>query len=606
MNLRIVKPVNITGDSDQRKNFDSNKTDENNRERIKVIDQNPKNFTVNFNNDEILLTFNKLIYVNSNLIKLQSTFSKNNVVDIFSVSFNADQLKLKFKNKPAKDETYIITFLEGSVIDRNRNSVEEFSLIFSTGNKVDDLRLRGTVYDLMTKKEANNVYVFLYKLNPDEIKNNIPTRNITNNNKPNYFTKTNLIGYYNFENLSPGVYFLCAGEIDNDNFLSDSNIHKYGFESKFIKIDKNSNNIENNIYILKSLISNFKITNEYYINSKYYIEINDKIKDYKIDIQNKFKNKYTHYSNLLKKAVNLVKENVLEIDNNVLGLISTDFLPCELTVNNIIGDNINKNLLIKFDNNYDDDSDDIFNDNNNNNIDDKYTENKTKEFEIKPSENDLSLESLFNFEINMKKNIISTNKDNINIVISDDYNIIKKSFTDFNIIEETDKIYIKTDKKMKDIIDEIIEKENNKNYEILKKGNIKVIIFINNGTFTYSDFTKNKSDMNEFVFLKEFKSLNIKFNKKTDHFKLQLLNEDYNIIKEIEDTNIKDRNNIVLNKIKEGKYFLRYFLWNTKKDGENKWFPGNINKNIPNDPLDIYGKPILVNKDSEPEKIIIE
>ena len=606
MNLRIVKPVNITGDNDERKSFNSKQNKDNDKEPIKIIEQTPKNYSVNFNSNEILIVFNKRIFLNSSLIKLQSTDSNKNVTDIFNVSYNADQINLKFKNKPKQNATYIITFLDGSIIDFNRNTIPEFSIIFSTGNKIDDFKLRGYVYDLMTQKEAQDAYVFLYKLNQDEIKNNLSTRNIINNNKPDYFTKTNIIGYFNFENLSPGVYFICAGEIiDKENFMSDPNVNKYGFDSNFVKVDKNSNDFEKKIYILKSLIADFKIVNDYYINSKYYIEFNDKIKDFNIDIQDKIKDKFTIYSKLLKKAVNISKENTIEIDNDVLGLISTDFLPCELNIKNISGDSIKKNILIKFDNNNLDNSDNIFDDDNENK-NDSNTDNENEEFKISCSEKDLSIDSIFNFEINSNKKIISTDKKKINIIISDSYDIVKKQFTNFNIIEENDKICIKTNKTLKDILDEIIEKENVKKNDILNKGDIKVSIFIDKDAFTYSDFKKNKIYITNFLFLREYKSLEIRFNIKTDHFILQLLDDNYEIIKETNDTEEKDRNNIVFKKIKEGKYFIRYFLWNKKKDKDDKWFKGNINKNQPNDILKFYDKPILINNDSNIEKIIID
>ena len=74
-----------------------------------------------------------------------------NVDDVFNVSFINDEVKLKFKGNK-KSGTYIITFLEGAIQDRYGNIMDEFSVIFSTNNLLDNYKLRGKVYDLMTSQ----------------------------------------------------------------------------------------------------------------------------------------------------------------------------------------------------------------------------------------------------------------------------------------------------------------------------------------------------------------------------------------------------------------------------------------------------------------------
>jgi len=604
MNLRIVKPVSITGDSGNEKSIDVNKKKENNNEIIKIESQNPKNLTLNFKGDEIVITFNKLIIVNSKFIKLQSKSDLKNINDAFNVSFVNDQVKLKFKNGNKKNGTYIITFLPGAIQDRYGNIMDEFSVIFSTNNVLDNYKLRGKVFDLMTSQELKDIYVFLYKINEKDLKNNISSRNIINNNKPEYFSKTSVLGYYSFENLSSGIYYLCAGEIDVENFMSDPNVHKYGFVPKFIKIDEKNNDLEQNVYILNSLLNEFTITNESTINNKYIIETNDLIKEFHIDVKENLLSIYSKYSDLLKKSVKIVDDKKIEIDNNILSLISTDFLPCDLTITSINDEKIKKNILLRFNNSSldeeddDDDDDDIYNNS---------TKNKdNQEFEIKALSQDLSIDSIFDFNIITKKNVLSTDKSKFKIIISDNYNSVKKIFTDFDIIEQHNNIHIKTNKKLQDIIDYIVNEDNS--FDELNKKDINVVIFIDKGAITYSDFTKNRNNICNFNFLRNFSSLEVSFKIKTDHFKLQLLNEKYEVIKEISDNLVQDRNNIIFEKVQDGRYFLRYFYWNNKGvfDKKNIWNPGNINKNIPNDPVEIYKKLILVNYGSNNEKIIIE
>ena len=606
MNLRIVKPVSITGDSGEEKSLDISKKKEKDNEKLKIESQNPKNFTLNFKDNEISVTFNKLIFLNSRLIKLQSKDNSKNINDIFNVSFLNDKVILKFKNESSKKKgTFIITFLEGSVQDRNGNFIDDFSIIFSTNNILNKHVLKGKVLDLMTKQELKNIYVFLYKVSEDDLKNKVSSRNIINNNKPEYFSKTDILGNYSFENLSKGIYFLCAGEIDKENFMSDPNKHKYGFSPRFIKIDDKNNAIEQNIFILNSLLNEFTILNESIINNKYIIETNDFISEFNIDIKDNLLIKYSKYSELLKKSVQISDNKKIEIDNNILNLISSDFLPCKLTIKSINDEKIEKDIILKFNNSAfndtdddDDDYDDFYNEPTNN--------KNSQEFEIKALSQDLSIDSLFDFNIITKKNVFATDKTKFKIIISDSYGLVKTPFTDFEIIEEYNNIHIKTNKKLQDIINDIIN--NDDKFNVLSKNDINVVIFVDKDAITYSDFTKNKDNISTFSFLRSFSSLDVSFKIKADHFKLQLLNEKYDVIKEISDKFVQDRDNITFEKVKDGKYFLRYFYWNNSADSNKKniWNSGNINKNIPNDPVELYKKDIFVKSYSLNEKIIIE
>ena len=606
MNLRIVKPVSITGNSGDEKSLDISKKKEKDNEKIKIESQNPKNYTLNFKNNEITVTFNKLIFLNSKLVKLQTKDNFKNIDEVFNISFENDKVILKFKNESYKKiGTFIITFVEGAIQDRYGNIMEDFSIIFSTNSNLNKYQIRGKVFDLLTKKELQNIYVFLYKVDENDIKNNISSRNIINNNKPEYFAKSNILGNYSFDNLSSGIYFLCAGEIDKENFMADPNIHKYGFVSKFIKIDDKNIEIEKDVYILKSLLHEFTITNESITTDKYIIETNDSIKDFNINIKENLLKRYSKYSKLLKKSSKIVDNKKIEIDNNILGLISTDFLPCNVTIKSENDEIIKKDILLKFNNSTlyddDDDDDDDFYANNGNNDKDK----NNQEFEIKALSQDLSVDSIFDFTIKTKKNVVSTDKTKFKIIISDGYNIVKTNFTDFKIVEEYNNIHIKTNKKLQDIVNDFVTKDNK--YDILNKRDINVVVFVDKDAITYSDFSKNRTNMANFNFLRNFSSIDISFNIKSDHFKLQLLDEKYDVIKEISDSLVKDRTNITFKKIKNGRYLLRYFYWNDKEENKKSiWSTGNISKNIPNDPVDIYNKEILINSESTNEKIIIE
>ena len=116
--------------------------------------------------------------------------------------------------------TYIINFGE-SIVDYNEsNKLENFTMVFSTGDYIDSLSIRGNVIDSKTKEPSVEYLVMLYESTNDSI---------VYQEKPFYFARTDDNGQFEINNLRADTFKLFILNDKNVNYLYD-----YGEEIGFI------------------------------------------------------------------------------------------------------------------------------------------------------------------------------------------------------------------------------------------------------------------------------------------------------------------------------------------------------------------------------------
>jgi uncharacterized protein (DUF2141 family) len=184
------------------------------------------NFQTHFKDHEITLSFNEWIRL-------------DNPVGNISISpptefppeykLKGKRLIIKFDKKEQLKEntTYTILFGE-SVKDITAGNVQRnLSYVFSTGDYVDSLMIRGKVIDAFTKKPKDKTIVSLYKLLDDTA---------FQKTKPFYFSWTDTAGRFILKNLSPGKYKLYALEDKNQNYFFDQSNESFAFITESITI----------------------------------------------------------------------------------------------------------------------------------------------------------------------------------------------------------------------------------------------------------------------------------------------------------------------------------------------------------------------------------
>jgi hypothetical protein len=102
--------------------------------------------------------------------------------------------------------TYTLNF-GGAVTDFHEgNPVKDLRFVFATGDVIDSLEVRGTVFDAATDEPVENATVMLY----DVVTDSIPLRE-----KPYYFARTDKTGQFKIQNIRAGQ-FKCVA-IDEGN-----------------------------------------------------------------------------------------------------------------------------------------------------------------------------------------------------------------------------------------------------------------------------------------------------------------------------------------------------------------------------------------------------
>jgi uncharacterized protein (DUF2141 family) len=112
-----------------------------------------------------------------------------------------------------ENTTYVIQFGESIKDITEKNPVENFRYVFSTGDIIDSLETSFYVSDALTGKAAENVLIMLH--------DNLEDSSLYKN-KPLYIAKTNKSGRATISNIKAGQYRAYALEDQNLNYLFDA------------------------------------------------------------------------------------------------------------------------------------------------------------------------------------------------------------------------------------------------------------------------------------------------------------------------------------------------------------------------------------------------
>lgn len=214
----------------------------------KLLGSIPRNYTRNFSGTEIELIFDEYIK-----IKDQSTsvFISPEPEKQTEIKVSQKSIHIVFKSPLLKNTTYSINF-GNSIIDYNEgNAYKNFKFVFSTGNKIDSLKISGHVSDPLDTTSKKDVYVILHKAGDDSaiIKK-----------KPMLFTSTDKEGNFELANIAPGIYAIYALEEANRNKKYDSNNESIAFLNKPIHLTKDTAGIS--LYLFKEKNEKLKVLNK--------------------------------------------------------------------------------------------------------------------------------------------------------------------------------------------------------------------------------------------------------------------------------------------------------------------------------------------------------
>ena len=199
-----------------------------------ILRSAPENFTTNFKNNEIRITFDEFIKLKdiSKELIISPPLKYPPVITPLSVS---KVLKIKILDTLKDNTTYSFNF-GNSILDNNEgNLFPNYKYVFSTGSYIDSLTLKGTAVDALLPKTDFPTTVALYQVD-QSYKDSLVFLE-----KPTYITTTiNETNNFELSNLKQGTYQLIALKEQTRNYTFQPKTDKIGFYKDLITIPTDS------------------------------------------------------------------------------------------------------------------------------------------------------------------------------------------------------------------------------------------------------------------------------------------------------------------------------------------------------------------------------
>ena len=200
-----------------------------------LVNASPKLNSINFDSDEIRLTFDewvKLENIQDQLI-ISPPIDKSSY-EITPLSGVTKKVFLRFLDSLNPKTTYTINF-GNSIQDNNENNpLTFFSYTFSTGKTIDSLFIMGNIRDAFDQETDDYISLQLYRVD------SLFKDSIIYSDKPTYISNTLDSTNYKFQNLKEGKYLLIALKDLDNNYFFDPFYDKIGFMDSLIILPRDS------------------------------------------------------------------------------------------------------------------------------------------------------------------------------------------------------------------------------------------------------------------------------------------------------------------------------------------------------------------------------
>ena len=165
----------------------------------------PPNFTTNFSKDEIRIYFNEFVKLQNAQQQLIISPPMNTPPEIKPLGGASKYISVRILDTLQPNTTYALNF-GNSIVDNNEeNPYPFYRYVFSTGDKIDSLDIKGTISDAINRETDDFVSVMLHEI--DSTFND----SIIYNQKPKYITNTlDSLTTFRLQNLKAGRYLLTA------------------------------------------------------------------------------------------------------------------------------------------------------------------------------------------------------------------------------------------------------------------------------------------------------------------------------------------------------------------------------------------------------------
>jgi len=195
----------------------------------------PENFSTNFKGDEIKIYFDEYVKIKDLRKQLIISPPMDTEPTIIPMSVASRYISIKIKDTLQANTTYAFNFGE-SIVDNNEgNPYPYYRYVFSTGETIDSLSVKGYVVDALLEKPDTFVSVMLYDVDSTY------TDSIVYKEKPRYITNTlDSLTSFSIDNIKAGTYKLIALKDKNSNYKFNQKADKIAFKEGFITVPSDS------------------------------------------------------------------------------------------------------------------------------------------------------------------------------------------------------------------------------------------------------------------------------------------------------------------------------------------------------------------------------
>ncbi len=292
-----------------------------------IIRTTPQDQSLNFRGQTVEMVFDEFIQIDNLKQELLITPDIDGTYESKPIK---NGLRLVFDKPFRPNTTYTLNFRNSIKDVTEKNVADQVKLVFSTGDKIDTLAIRGVVTDLLSGKPAENAIVSLYRTND--------TLDILKH-KPFYFTKTDKKGIFLLENLKQDSYQMYALEDRNNNLKYDANNlqnEKIAFLPEPVVLDTSYTLVEMTLSKMDTVPP--RITSRSGNNDLASIEFDEGLQLGTVSYTNKTDN----------PVFNLIEEGKRLVIYNTLN--QTDSLLVQVTAIDSAGNRLVQEINIKFDN----------------------------------------------------------------------------------------------------------------------------------------------------------------------------------------------------------------------------------------------------------------
>jgi len=187
-----------------------------------IVKATPPNQSPYFNSKIIKITFDEFVVLNNPADRVIFSPPISQIPDF---SLSRKSLIIKFSDTLQSNTTYNIAFPDCVKDFTEGNSIPFFQYTFSTGAYIDSFYVSGEITETLSLQPASDCFVFLYKKNIDSLPKTV---------RPDYVTRTDPQGHFNFTNIAEGIYKIFALKDINQNYIYDLPNESIAFQENLV------------------------------------------------------------------------------------------------------------------------------------------------------------------------------------------------------------------------------------------------------------------------------------------------------------------------------------------------------------------------------------